>query len=113
MRERFSGAMLDPDSSLAGVTAIDERTAMSIDSLNYMSQPVSWHGVPSGLDRTFVRCLRDRIQPCEMQAKLIESCAATAVIDLDAGHTPALSRPAELAAILDAISDDGDTATVS
>ena len=86
---------------------------MPIDSLNYMSQPVSWRGVAAELGRTFVRCLRDRIQPRELQAKLIENCGATAVIDLDSGHTPALARPAELAAILDTISDDCDAATVS
>ena len=62
-----------------------------------------WRGVPGGLPRTFVRCLRDRIQPPELQAKLIENCGATAVIDIDSGHTPALACPAELAQILDGV----------
>jgi pimeloyl-ACP methyl ester carboxylesterase len=103
MRAEFPRGMLDPDAGLDGVTALDEQTAMPIDSLNYMSQPVSWRGVPAGLDRTFVRPLRDRIQPRELQEQLIEHCGATTVVDLDCGHTPALARPAELATILDSI----------
>jgi pimeloyl-ACP methyl ester carboxylesterase len=38
-----------------------------------------------------------------MQAKLIENCAASTVVDLDAGHTPAMDAPEELAAVLDEI----------
>jgi pimeloyl-ACP methyl ester carboxylesterase len=101
MREQYARGMLDPDPSIAGVTALDEQTAMPIDSLNFMSQPVSWRGVPPDLDRTFVRCLRDRIQPRKLQAQLVDNCGARAVVDLDSGHTPARARPRELAAILD------------
>jgi hypothetical protein len=62
--------------------------------------------VRDGTGRTFVRCLRDRIQPRVLQAKLIENCGATSVVDLDSGHTPAVSVPAELARILDRVADD-------
>jgi pimeloyl-ACP methyl ester carboxylesterase len=103
MRREFARCMLEPDPSIEGARALDARTAAPLDSLNYMEQRVSWDGVPDGLPRTFVRCLRDRIQPRALQAALIENCAATDVIDIECGHTPAVAAPSELAAILDRI----------
>ena len=81
--------------------ALDARTAAAVDSLNLSSQPMTWAGVSSALGRTFVRPLRDPIQPPELQARFIESCGASEVIDIDSGHTPALDAPVELAAVLD------------
>jgi pimeloyl-ACP methyl ester carboxylesterase len=103
MRVEYSGTMLDPAPTVGGVRAIDAKTAAGIDSLNYMAQEVSWSGVPDELPRTFVRCLRDRIQPRTLQAALIENCGATEVVDLESGHTPAVAAPGELASILDRI----------
>jgi pimeloyl-ACP methyl ester carboxylesterase len=103
MRAEFAGCMLEPDPSIDGVRALDAETAAPLDSLNYMEQVVSWAGVAESMPRTFVRCLRDRIQPRELQAALIENCSATAVVDLEAGHTPAVAVPTELAAVLDRI----------
>lgn len=103
MRAESVGCMLDPDPSIPNVRAIDAKTAAPLDSLNYMEHTVSWDGVPAALPRTFVRCMRDRIQPRALQAALIENCGATDVIDLESGHTPAVAVPAELAAILDRV----------
>jgi len=103
MRAEFAGCMLEPDPSIEGVRAIDAKTAAPLDSLNYMEQVVSWDGVDATLPRTFVRCVRDRIQSRVMQDALIENCNATDVIDLESGHTPAVAVPGELAAILDRI----------
>jgi pimeloyl-ACP methyl ester carboxylesterase len=103
LRAEFAGCMLHPDPSFDGVRAVDAKTAAPLDSLNYMEQTVSWDGVPASLPRTFVRCLRDRIQPRELQAALIVNCAATEVVDLESGHTPAVAVPAELAAVIDAL----------
>jgi pimeloyl-ACP methyl ester carboxylesterase len=75
----------------------DVRTVGSIESLTLMYQPVSWQGVSPSLPRSFVRCLADPIQPREMQARLIASAGADEVFDIDADHTPAVSRPDELA----------------
>lgn len=83
--------------------SIDVKTAGAIESLNLSSQRVSWDGVPATLGRTFIRCLRDPIQPREIQARFIANCGATEVIDMDTGHTPAIEAPAELAAVLDRI----------
>ena len=82
---------------------LEARDASSIDSLNFSSQPMRWAGVAVGLPRTFVRCLRDPIQPRELQDRFIASCGAHEVVDIDSGHTPAIDTPARLASILDDI----------
>ncbi len=105
LREQFTHCMLAPAPDVLGMTAIDEATAMSIDSLNYLDQPVSWEGVAEDVPRTFVRCLRDRIQPRALQDRLITNCGASTVIDIDSGHTPAVTAPDELACILNAIAE--------
>jgi pimeloyl-ACP methyl ester carboxylesterase len=81
----------------------DERLVQGIESLNLMFQTISWAGVPDALPRTFVRCLRDPIQSRAIQARLIAGAAASEVIELDTGHSPARSVPEELAAILAAV----------
>ena len=81
----------------------DVRAVGSIESLTLMYQPVSWSGVSPSIPRTFIRCLADPIQPRDMQARLIKSAGADEVIDIDADHTPAASRPDELAAILNEV----------
>jgi hypothetical protein len=50
-----------------------------------------------------VRCLRDKIQPRELQAKLTANCDASEVVDIESGHTPQRGAPVQLAAILDRI----------
>jgi pimeloyl-ACP methyl ester carboxylesterase len=80
--------------------ALDPRDASSIDSLNLSSQPMRWAGIPAALPRTFVRCLRDPIQPRALQSQFIAHCAATTVLDLDTTHTPALASPVPLATLL-------------
>ncbi len=81
----------------------DVRTVGSIESLTLMYQPVSWQGVSPSLPRSFVRCMADPIQPRDMQARLIESAGADEVFDIEADHTPAVSRPDELAAIVNEV----------
>lgn len=82
---------------------IDAKTAAAIDSLNLSVQPMRWAGLGDGVPRTFVRCLRDPIQPRELQNRFIASSGARRVLDIDSGHTPALDSPAELAAMLESI----------
>jgi pimeloyl-ACP methyl ester carboxylesterase len=81
----------------------DARTVGAIESLSLILQPVRWAGVSADLPRTFVRCLRDPLQSRVVQARLIAGAGADEVIDLDCDHTPALSAPLELAAVLDEI----------
>ncbi len=109
----FGGFLLGEEPAPTTLRQIDdERTVGAIESLNLMYQTVRWDGVSPTLARTFVRCLRDSIQPRSLQAQLIAASGATEVVDLDCDHTPALSAPAELAAWLDAIAarhDDAET----
>jgi pimeloyl-ACP methyl ester carboxylesterase len=106
LRESYRDHMLEADGLHGTASTVDDvKAAMAIESLNFMTQTVSWKGVPPTLERTFVRCLRDAIQPREMQARLAANCGASTVIDIDSGHTPAVSAPVELAAILDRIAD--------
>jgi pimeloyl-ACP methyl ester carboxylesterase len=106
LRDRYGGHMLQREGLDHDAPSIDDvKVAMPIESYNFMLQTVSWEGVPASLGRTFVRCLRDQIQSPELQAQLIANCAASTVIDIDAGHTPALDKPGALAAVLDRIAD--------
>lgn len=105
-RVRYRSHMFFPLEADDSVTTLeDPKLAMTIDSTNFLTQTVSWRGVPGSLGRTFIRCDRDRIQSPELQEKLIANCAATRVIDIDSGHTPAIEAPAQLAGILDEIVD--------
>ena len=100
----YGGFLPDEEPVATTLTRLDdERTVGAIESLNLMYQTVRWDGVRRSLPRTFVRCLRDPIQSRSLQAQLIEASGATDVVDLDCGHTPALSTPEELAAVLDEI----------
>ena len=91
----------------AGATLedLDVWTLSAIDSLNFASQPMRWAGVTSTVGRTFIRCLNDPIQPRALQDRLIASCGATEVFDIESGHTPAEDVPDVLAGILDGILD--------
>jgi pimeloyl-ACP methyl ester carboxylesterase len=102
IRREHRGAMMAPDlpGSAPTVTVAE---AGSIESYNFMTQTMSWRGVPATVGRTWVRCLRDKIQPRELQAKLAANCDASEVVDIESGHTPQRSAPVELAAILDRI----------
>jgi hypothetical protein len=80
---------------------LDATVASAIDSLVYSCQPMEWAGLPDTVPRTFVRCLRDRKQSREVQARLVACCGAGEVVDIDTGHTPALEAPELLAAVLD------------
>lgn len=106
LRDRWRGhSFVFPDEHPPpGFHALHElQPLMSLDSMVAMAEPVDWTGVPDEVPRTWVRCLRDRIQPTEIQAKLAANAAADEVLDIDCGHSPAVSRPIELAAMLDEI----------
>jgi pimeloyl-ACP methyl ester carboxylesterase len=109
MRERYRGHMFATEGTEKSRAAIDDdRLAMSLDSLNYITQTISWEGVSPMLPRTFVRCLRDSMQTREIQARLAANCSASVVVDIDAGHNPAVDAPSDLAALLDRVADGND-----
>jgi pimeloyl-ACP methyl ester carboxylesterase len=73
------------------------------DSMNFYFQPVSWAAVRD-IPVTYVKNLRDRPVPVALQDEMIGRLPnPLEVIELDTGHIPAVTRPAEFAAILDRI----------
>jgi pimeloyl-ACP methyl ester carboxylesterase len=83
----------------------DARVVQMLDSIVTMYQPVSWSGVTDRTGRTWVRCARDRVQPPDMQDRLIAACAADEVRTIDTGHSPAREDPPTLAALIDALAE--------
>jgi hypothetical protein len=50
--------------------------------------------------RVYVECLRDRAGPISLQRKMQAASPCQRVLALDTDHSPFLSRPDELAALL-------------
>jgi pimeloyl-ACP methyl ester carboxylesterase len=77
------------------------------DSMNFYFQPVSW-AAAAGIPVTYVKNLRDRPVPAALQDEMIARLPGTVdVIELDAGHIPAVTHPEIFAKIL------GDIATTT
>ena len=73
-----------------------------------IDEKVSRAGMPASIPKTWVRCLRDAVLSVADQDESIAYLEAVPggtvdVVDLDTGHNAMLSRPAELAAIVDRI----------
>jgi len=95
-------------------TDLDE-TAMQLvldnfgnDVMPVLDEKISRVGVPPSIPKTWVRCLRDTIATVDDQDRAIELLEEVPgghvdVVDMDTGHNAMLSRPAELAAIIDGI----------
>jgi pimeloyl-ACP methyl ester carboxylesterase len=79
---------------------LERRAAHQLDSLNLSCVPMRWADLPSSFPRTFVRALRDELQPREVQNSLVMASGAQRVIDIDSNHTPATDAPGALAAIV-------------
>jgi len=126
-RERVAAVVDSPATGQAGAPTLDEATirhmfgtdldeaAMQLvfdnfgnDVMPVMDERVSRVGVPASIPKTWVRCLRDAIAFVPAQDESIANLEAVPgghvdVIDLDTGHNAMLSRPAELAVIIDQI----------
>jgi pimeloyl-ACP methyl ester carboxylesterase len=91
----------------------DEQTRFVLDHFGtevpgVVVEPVSRAGVPAEIPKTWVRLLQDAAVSVEQQdasiANLEVSPGGTVtVVDLDAGHNAMVSRPRELAAVIDGI----------
>ena len=64
-------------------------------------EPMDLHRMPADIPRTWVRLLQDLIVVPAKQDRFVANLGGADVVDLDAGHMAMISRPAELAAILD------------
>jgi pimeloyl-ACP methyl ester carboxylesterase len=74
--------------------------ALVPEPLGTLDQPVDLSGV-GAIPRTWVRLLRDNILTPAIQDRFIANLGGADVVELDAGHMAMMSRPRELAAILD------------
>jgi pimeloyl-ACP methyl ester carboxylesterase len=74
-----------------------------------MTETVTRKGIPPALPVTFVRLARDNALPPATQDACIDRLRRefdqVTVVELDTGHDAMISRPVELAAVLDAIAD--------
>jgi pimeloyl-ACP methyl ester carboxylesterase len=103
-------AMLEPDLATAVFcNDMDEQqTAFTLDRMvpearPVLRQPISLAGLRQPVRRVYVRLLRDAIIPPSQQDQMIANMGGADVVDLDSGHMAMISRPAELAAILNSL----------
>ena len=95
------GVQLD-DEQLAFVAAPERNPK---DSQNIYFQPVSW-AVAADVPVTVLRQLRDTVTPLELQDEMIgrlPSPELVTVVELDTGHIPAVTHPAEMARVLNRV----------
>ena len=69
------------------------------DSFNIYYQPVWWEPVRDA-PVTYVKNVRDRPVPLDLQDEMAGRLVGAEVVTLDCGHIPAITRPAELAGLL-------------
>jgi pimeloyl-ACP methyl ester carboxylesterase len=62
--------------------------------------PVELGGASERLLRTYVVCTRDRAIPPALQRRMVRESPCAEVLELDTDHSPFLSLPSELAAVL-------------
>ena len=78
LRKYENHTFVQKDEDLAFVDGLvplrDAVQAQSVESMNMLFHPVSWAGVPADMPRTFVRPLRDKHQPPDVQQRLIDAC---------------------------------------
>jgi pimeloyl-ACP methyl ester carboxylesterase len=73
------------------------------ESIGVLSEPADVTGLRQPIPRTYVRLLRDAAIRLEVQDEIIENLGEVDVVDLDAGHMAMISRPKDLADILNAL----------
>jgi pimeloyl-ACP methyl ester carboxylesterase len=73
------------------------------ESLHVISEPADLGGLRHDIPRTYIRLLRDASLTLESQDRMIANLGDVQIVDLDAGHMAMISRPTELAAILEAL----------
>jgi pimeloyl-ACP methyl ester carboxylesterase len=74
---------------------------LSPDAMGVTLERVTRNGYCSSVSRTFIKLLRDRTIAPRRQDRMIENLGGADVLTLDAGHDAMISRPRELAALVD------------
>jgi pimeloyl-ACP methyl ester carboxylesterase len=70
------------------------------ESIGVLSEPSDLTGLRQPIPRTYVRLLRDASISLDVQNQMIENLGPVEVVDLDAGHMAMISRPRDLADII-------------
>jgi hypothetical protein len=73
------------------------------ESPHVILEPVDLSGLLAGTPRTYVRLARDVSVPLEQQNTMIDNLGGADAVDIDAAHMAMISRPAELAAIINGL----------
>ena len=93
-REILCNDLDDEQSAWALTGRVDETTSI-------LAEPVDLTAIRSDVvPVTYIRLLQDHTLPLEQQDAAIEALGSPEVIDLDSGHMAMISRPEQLAAIL-------------
>jgi pimeloyl-ACP methyl ester carboxylesterase len=83
------------------------------DTYNYYFSPVYWSEAAT-VPHTYVLNLYDRAVPLDLQEEMLSRLPASPrIIPLAAGHMPAVTMPAVLAALLDGIAEYAASSTVT
>jgi pimeloyl-ACP methyl ester carboxylesterase len=77
---------------------ISDPVRIVTDSFNLYYQPVYWSSI-GDTPVTYVRNLRDRPIPLQLQDEMLSRLPGVHVVDMDCGHIPPVTRPEEFAAI--------------
>ena len=73
------------------------------EAMGVISEPMDLEVLPDQIPCTYVRLLRDARLTLDAQDRMAANLGEVRIVDLDAGHMAMISRPAELAAILEAL----------
>jgi pimeloyl-ACP methyl ester carboxylesterase len=91
-------AMFCNDMDAAQTASTLERRVPEV--MGVMSEAADLSGLQSGVPRTYVRLIEDAIVSLQTQNRMIENMGGAEVADLDSGHMAMISRPADLARLL-------------
>jgi pimeloyl-ACP methyl ester carboxylesterase len=73
------------------------------ESFSVLSDPADLTGLGHDIPRTYIRLLRDAAISLDMQNQMIENLGEVAVMGLDAGHMAMITRPRELADLINGL----------
>jgi pimeloyl-ACP methyl ester carboxylesterase len=68
-----------------------------------LREKIDTSGFEQPVPRTWVKLLRDRTFPAEVQDEMAARAGCTKIVEIDSGHTVMISNPGQLAAVLNDI----------
>ncbi len=73
------------------------------EAVGVVSEPSDLTGLRRPIPRTYIRLLQDAAISLDVQNRMIDNLGETQVLDLDAAHMAMISRPKELAELINAL----------